>query len=167
MYRKLCLFNIVLIFTVANIYADDPSPPPWQQRFRGRALSLDISARVLEQEQVVIWNESHRRFTIPGNPVGLKLVGSNLVVAVQFTPFIRMRGGNILVAQGQIWIDVPDEGIRYHTSIQTIPLDFNEPIYFFPLGPVRDLDKAFIEIMLIIKPYGESESAEAAAEQNE
>jgi hypothetical protein len=77
-----------------------------------------------------------------------------LIVAAQFTPFIRRQGSSVLVAQGQIWIDIPNEGIRYYTSIQTIPLDFDEPIYFFPLGQSNQLD-SFIEIRLTVKPYTE------------
>jgi hypothetical protein len=122
---------------------------------RGRALVLDINARVVEQNQTVTWNETHRTTTIPGRPVGLKLVGTNLVVAVQFTPYVRRGGQKFLVAQGQIWMEVPGQGIRYHTSMQTIPLEFNEPIYFFPLGPQKDEDSACIEVMLTLYPYEE------------
>jgi hypothetical protein len=123
-------------------------------RFRGRALVMDINAQIVEQNQTVIWNESHRTTTIPGRPVGIKLVGSNLVVAIQFTPYIR-GVQKLLVAQGQIWMDIPNQGIRYHTSMQTIPLEFNEPIYFFPLGPQRDEGTACIEVMLTLHPYEE------------
>jgi hypothetical protein len=125
-------------------------------RFRGRALVLDINARVVEENQTVTWNETHRTTTIPGRPVGLKLVGTNLVVAVQFTPYVRKGGTEkFLVAQGQIWMEVPNQGIRYHTSMQTIPLEFNEPIYFFPLGSQKDEDAACIEVMLTLYPYEE------------
>lgn len=122
---------------------------------RRRALVLDIDARVLEEEKVVIWNETHRKLATQGSPVGIKLVGSNVVIAVQFTPFIR-RGGNVLVAQGQIWINDPVKGICYYTSIQTIPMEFNEPISFFPLGSSQQLGSS-IEIILIVNPYTEDD----------
>ena len=123
-------------------------------RFRGRALVLEINARVVERDETVVWNESHKKTTLPGRPVGIKLVGSNLVVVAQFTPYVR-RGEKFLVAQGQIWMEVPDQGIRYHTSMQTIPLKFHEPIYFFPLGPQGSEDTARIEVMLTLYPYEE------------
>jgi hypothetical protein len=129
---------------------------------RRRALVIDIDARVLEQKQVVVWNETHRKLAIPGSPVGVKLVGSNVVVIVQFTPYIRHRGQNVLVAQGQVWIDVPNEGMRYHTSFQTIPLEFDEPVYFFPLGQSRELDDSSIEIMLTVSPYTETPAVETS-----
>ncbi|MDR2951903.1 MAG: hypothetical protein LBU82_01535 [Treponema sp.] len=159
MNRSLCLFSILFLFTASvNIFGEDPEPVGTNQRLRRGTVVLDIDARVLEQKNVVIWEETHRKLTIPGSPVGIKLVGSNLVVAAQFTPFIRRRGNNVLVAQGQIWIDNPKEGVRYYTSIQTIPLEFDEPIYFFPLGQSSQLD-SFIEIMLTVKPYAESDAA--------
>jgi hypothetical protein len=151
MTRSLCLFGVLILFAV-SVYGEDPEPVGMNQRLRRGTVVLDIDARVLEQKDVVIWEETHRKLTIPGSPVGIKLVGANLVVAVQFTPFIRRQGNNVLVAQGQIWIDNPNDGMRYYTSIQTIPLEFDEPIYFFPLGQSSQLD-SFIEIMLTIKPY--------------
>lgn len=128
-------------------------------RFKERAVVLEINARVIEQNQTVIWNEAHQKVTIPGSPVGLKLVGANVVVAVQFTPYFRRHGEKLLVAQGQIWMDVPNQGIRYHTSMQAIPLEFHEPIYFFPLGSSSPQDQACIEVMLTMKPYIEAGDA--------
>ena len=167
----------IIIFTFASaavMKAEEPAPPPDQTvesdtapgdapqreffpRFRGRAVILDIDARIVEQNNTVSWNESHRKTTIPGRPVGIKIVGANVVVAVQVTPYLR-RGSvqKFLVAQGQIWMDVPEQGIRYQTSIQTIPLEYEEPIYFFPLGPFRE-DTANIEVMLTLHPYEEDE----------
>ena len=120
-----------------------------------RALVLDIDTRVLEDEQVVVWNETHRRLAIPGSPVGVKLVGSNVVVIVQFTPFIRRQNQNVLIAHGQIWIDDPEKGISYYTSIQTIPMAFGEPIFFFPLGQAQQLG-SLIEIMITVNLYSEN-----------
>ena len=132
-----------------------PSHGGFFPRFRGRALVLEISARVVERDDTVIWNESHQKTTLPGRPVGIKLVGSNLVVVAQFTPYVRRGVQKFLVAQGQIWMEVPEHGIRYHTTMQTIPLEFGEPIYFFPLGPHGPEDTARIEVMLTLYPYEE------------
>jgi len=153
--RSICLAGILVFFAAGiNIDAqENASSTEKSQGNRRRALVIDIKARVLEDAQTVIWNESHRKITIPGSPVGIKLVGSNVVVAVQFTPFIR-RSGNVLVAQGQIWIEDPQRGMSYYTSIQTIPMDFDEPIYFFPLGTQHNLDSS-IEIILTVNPYRE------------
>ena len=132
-----------------------PESNPQRPRFRGRPLVLDITARVIEQNQTVLWNESHKKETIPGRPVAIKLVGTNIVVEAQFTPYLRRGVQKFLVAQGQVWLEVPNQGIRYHTSMQTIPLEFGEPIYFFPLGPQRDGGAAHIEVMLTLYPNDE------------
>ena len=125
---------------------------------RERAIVMRIVSRIVEQNQQVVWNSENVKVTIPGRPVGLKLVGENLVVAVQFTPFLRTNGQHILVAMGQIWINIPNEGMRYHTTMQTIPLEWNEQVYFFPLGSVDTNDEASIEIQLVLEPYAESTS---------
>jgi len=119
---------------------------------RERAVVMRIVSRVVEQNQQVVWNSENSRVTLPGRPVGLKLVGTNVVVAVQFTPVLRPQGQHMLVAQGQIWTNVPGEGMRYHTTIQTIPLTFNEQIFFFPLGS-QAIDDASIEIQVVVEPY--------------
>jgi hypothetical protein len=130
---------------------------------RERAVVMHIIARIVEQKQdvqEVVWNAENTKLTLPGRPVGLKLVGSNLVVAVQFTPFLRPNGRHTLVAQGQIWINIPGEGISYHTTMQTIPLQFREQVYFFPLGSVKAAaDEARIEIQLMLEPFMEGSTA--------
>ena len=172
MRRLLVGFCVLAAVHAANLTAEEPdsqasrqedpvsvsqdSPPQdFSPRFKGRALVIDIDARVIEQNQTVIWNGSHKKTTLPGRPVGIKLVGSNLVVVAQFTPYVRRGVQNFLVAQGQIWMEIPGQGIRYHTTMQTIPLKFHEPIYFFPLGPQSAEDTACIEVMLTLYPYEE------------
>ena len=174
MNRYQRLFSILFIFA-ANIcvFAQDlPSTEvtheggPVMQGFRRRALEIDIKARVIDQKQEVIWDETHNKLAIPGSPVGVKMVGSNVIVAVQFTPFIRRHGQNVLVAQGQIWINDPEKGMSYYTSIQTIPLKFGEPIYFFPLGSSQQLD-ASIEMIITVTPNPAGARSEEAAGEDD
>lgn len=120
---------------------------------RERAVVMSIISRIVEQNQQVVWNSENTSITIPGRPVGLKLVGADLVVAVMFTPFLRQDGHHTLVAQGQIWINIPNEGMSYHTTMQTIPVEFGEEVYFFPLGSMETNDEASIEIQLVLEPY--------------
>ncbi|MDR0602189.1 MAG: hypothetical protein LBG42_07370 [Treponema sp.] len=141
------------------LFAQETSFEALLPGLREQAVILDIIARVVEQNQQEIWQSVNSRVTIPGRPVGIKLVGANIVVAVQFTPYLRRNGRSVLVAQGQIWVDIPNEGVRYKTTIQTIPLEYGEQIYFFPLGPVNSPDDAHIEIQIELRPYQEGESA--------
>ncbi|MDR2630592.1 MAG: hypothetical protein LBC60_06695 [Spirochaetaceae bacterium] len=144
-----------LLFLAANaaVMPQEPSLEELLPGLKDRAVILDIVSRVVEQNQEEVWNSVNSRVTIPGRPVGLRLVGANVVVAVQFTPYFRRNGHSMLVAQGQIWVNVPNEGIRYLTTMQTIPIEFGEPIYFFPLGPADSQDDARIEIRLELRPY--------------
>ena len=116
---------------------------------------MDIDARILENDEIT-WNEAHQKITIPGRPVEIKLIGENLVIVARFT-FIRHQGGRqkFLVAQGQVWTADPQQGIRYQTSVQTIPLEFDEKICYFPLGSFKQEAAPSIEIMLTINPYEE------------
>jgi len=156
MRRLLVGFCVLAAVHAVNIGAQEPgSQQDLIPRFKGRALVLDINARVIEQNQTVIWNESTKKITIPGRPVEVKLVGANIVVVAQFTPYIRRGAQKILVAHSQVWMEVPNQGIRFHTSMQAIPLKFDEPIYFFPLGPQNAEDAACIEVMLTLHPYEE------------
>ena len=166
--RGLCAAGAALFLAAVPLATaqetEPPAPEPQETgrpfteilpRFKNQAVVLEISARVVERNQEVVWHEAHEKVTIPGRPVGLKLVGANVVVAVQFTPYLRRKGKNLLVAQGQIWVNVPNQGISYQTSMQTIPLEFDEPVYFFPLGQQSGGDSAFIEVMLTLRPYDE------------
>jgi len=126
-------------------------------RFRGRAVVMDIDARILENGEIT-WNETHKKTTIPGRPVEIKLIGENLVVVARFT-FIRNNSGGqkLLVAQGQVWMADPSQGIRYQASVQTIPLEFDETVYYFPLGSFKPEEGASsIEVMLTLHPYEDS-----------
>ncbi|MCL2007851.1 MAG: hypothetical protein FWG77_07155 [Treponema sp.] len=151
--------GIIILAVTANLGAQSLEDLPG---IRERAVILRIVSRVIEGNQTVSWDSENINITIPGRPVGIKLVGSNLVVAVQFTPFLRQSGQHTLVAQGQIWLNTPDGGISYSSTMQTIPLEFMEQVYFFPLGPMRAENEPLIEIQLVLEPYSENERSERA-----
>jgi hypothetical protein len=119
------------------------------------AVILSFTARVIESNQEVTWNTSNSKVTISGKPVSIKLTGKNIVVIARFTPYINAEGVKFLTAQGQVWTDTPHEGVHYYTSIETIPLDFDEQIFFFPLGSQDSPSGTRIEIQLMLKPYDE------------
>jgi len=155
------MFSAFFVITVNyNIHADDLQTGAI--RYGKRAMIIDIDARVLEKEQITWKSEPKKEITFPGNPVSIKLMGSNVVVSVLFTPFIYRNGKKVIVAQGQIWIDDPNKGMCYYTSIQTIPMEFGEPIYFFPLGSSQQLD-ASIEIVLTVNQNNAAAANETAA----
>ena len=165
MTRSFCLVGAFFIISASlNIYAQDSKGELGEMvsGLRKRAVIMDIDARVLGEENAVIWNETHHKTAIPGSPVGIKLVGSNVVVLVQFTPFIR-KEGSVLVAQGQIWCKEPGKGISHYTSIQTTSLVFGEPIYFYPLGNKPNQFDSIIEVIITISRNAASNTAQKNA----
>ncbi|MDR3336308.1 MAG: hypothetical protein LBT16_03790 [Treponema sp.] len=163
---------LLLLISNATVNAQDRSLEDLLPALQDRAVVMDIVARVLEPNKQVVWNQTNTRVTIPGRPVGLKLLGTNVVVAVQFTPYKWRDGRNVLVAQGQIWVDEPNKGISYRTTMETIPLEYGEPVYFFPFGETifseetgEDKRPAYIEIQVVLRPYNpEKHGPEGQAE---
>jgi hypothetical protein len=159
MKRLFCLFSIFNLFIlIIPVSAQNKQlSSTGTQENRRQALVLNINSRVLEDGKKVVWSENNRKTSLPGIPVGVQLVGSNVVVVVQFTPYIR-NDGNVLVIQGQIWVADPEKGVTYFTSIQTVPMEFGEPVYFFPLGESQNLNPS-IEIVINVSPYNVSGSS--------
>jgi len=149
-FKTTLAFFILTSVITAEAQERQVSDDDMNPELRRRALVLDINAKV-DNEPLA---QSYQRIAIPGSPVNIKMVGSNVVVSVQFTPFIR-RSGNVLVAHGQIWINDTEKGMSYYTSIQTIPMEINEPISFFPLGQSPELGSS-IEIIITVKRYEEN-----------
>jgi hypothetical protein len=184
------LFFFIVLQSTLLLWAQDitPAPPPppappssrpvaaperRQGGGRDNAVVLHLVTRVLDQDKTEVWNQDVNKVTIPGRPVGLKIVGDNVIVAVQFTAYPRRNGG-VLVAQGQIWIEVPGEGIQYRTTMQTISLEYGEQVFFFPLGANTGAN-AHIEIQVDMTRYtgipvatdsGANDSARSDAPRN-
>ena len=151
--KKLIIWGGILVFiSGASLSAQTLGEIPG---LRERAVLMRIVSRIVEQNQQVSWDSEYTQETISGRPVGLKLAGSNLVVAVQFTPFLRSSGRHTLVAQCQVWVNNPGEGISYYTTMQTIHLELEEQVFFFPLGPRRAENEPHIEIQLVLEPFSE------------
>jgi hypothetical protein len=149
-----------------SLNAQDVQPPaPEQQNrvaqpLRDRAVVFRIVTRVLEKDNNEAWNSDTYKVTIPGRPVGLKIVGENVAVSVQFTLYQHRNMGSILVAQGQIFTEMPGGGVQCRTIMQTLPFDFGEQVFFFPLGSGDPDYEALIEIQLEMSRYNETTANE-------
>jgi hypothetical protein len=159
--RRATLISTLLLAAAGAVISQEFSLEELVPGFKERAVKIDIVSRVLEQNQEEVWNSFNSKVTIPGRPVGMKLVGNNIVVAVQFTPYRQKNGQNILVAQGQIWVNIPDQGIHYQTTMETIPLEYGERIFFFPLGSANNPNGPRIEIQIELHPYTEEQAEQA------
>jgi len=162
MMRSLCLFSIFNLFVLiipVSAQNNRLSGARTQGENKRQALVLDIDSRVLEDGKKVVWSENNHKISMSGVPVGVQLAGSNVVVAVQFTPYITTNG-NFLAVKGQIWVADAEKGVLTYFTSQRIPMGLGEPVYFFPLGASRNLNPA-IEIVITVNPYnGTGSSAE-------
>jgi hypothetical protein len=177
------LFSLLLVCVAANggLFAQENTGPPEPAaqppirldeifpELRDRALVCTIEARIVEAGDEVAWQSVDSKVTISGRPVSLKLAGDNVVVALQFTPYMRFQRQSApvgyLVVQGQIWVNKNDGGMYYQGVMQTIPVSMGEKIYFLPLGPRKNRDESLIEIVFDVQPY--SEIAENAPKDEE
>ncbi|MCA1950922.1 MAG: hypothetical protein LDL24_10135 [Treponema sp.] len=150
--RDSTLLSLFLYIVSLSLFSQE-APLTELPGLKERAVVLDIVARVVELNETETWTSENSKVTIPGRPVTIKLVGKNVVVLAQFTPYVREDGKKFLVAQGQVWIDTADSGIKYQTTVQTIPLDYGERLFFFPLGQRTKDGKSRIEIQLELRPY--------------
>jgi hypothetical protein len=147
------LGGIIFITTLGAGFGQESSLEDLLPGLRERAVVLEIISRVVDRNQQIVWNSVNSKVTFPGRPVRINMVGTNVAIALQFTLFFRPGSNNVLVAQGQIWVAAPDEGIRYQTTLQTIPIELGEPIFFFPLGSPNSPEETRIELQLEIRPY--------------
>jgi hypothetical protein len=153
----------VLLFLCAEIPLNaqggppHPEPPHPKQSvavpMSDSAIVLHMVTRVLEKGDIEAWNSDTYKVTLPGRPIGLKIVGENVAVFVQFTPYPRRNRSGVLVAHGQIFTETPDGKVQYRTVMQAVPLEYDEQLFFFPLGPGKSDDEAHIEIQIEMNRY--------------
>ena len=143
---------IFLLFLQTAGHGQELTPDNIPPGLRDRAIVMDISARIIEQNQEIVWNSENSRITISGRPIPLRLMGNNLIIEAQFTPYIRPNGNNIMVAQAQVWIQTSESVISFRANMQTIPIE-DDYIYFFPLGSTSTDNEPIIEIQIAVYPF--------------
>jgi hypothetical protein len=158
------LFPILFLLCLASAGAQDSDLERFfededLESLIDKALQLQITAKVLPQDQQPVWNSQSKKITIPGRSVAVRLVGDNIRIDVVFTPYQEESGTLLLVAQGQVWFsEAPDAKTTYLTTIQSIPVSWGEKVLFFPLGFSKELanTQTFnIQLEVEIYPYRE------------
>lgn len=128
--------------------------PDIPEALKGKALTVSINAYVLQNGSTVAWQQQGLRYTVPGTPVAFRLMGSNVVIAIQVTPYENEKGGAILVTQGQVWIKGEGGEISYRTTLESVLVRYGEKVLFFPLGRSPD-GHAPICVELSVDHYNE------------
>ncbi len=113
------------------------------ESLRDRDLSIQIQAVIIAPgadgngapaAEKSSWHEEGSGLTVPGTPVGIKLVASNVVIFVQVTPFDREKGYLTLVVQGQVWLHKSNGALAFRTTVNKVEVEYGETVFFYPLG---------------------------------
>ncbi len=124
-----CLFLALSVSPLRAVELDDIL-----RALLDQALTVRITARVVENGRVTVQSYELTRVTISGRAVRLRLEGGNLIVIAEFTPY-EADDGILLVAEGRIVLRTPeDDEVKYMTSLRSIPLAIGERVVFYPLG---------------------------------
>jgi hypothetical protein len=151
----LCASAFSSFICIGAMYAQAPADEGFDV-LKYRGMTISIVARVTDKDQPELsWKSETSKLTIPGRPVGMKLVGANIIVLVQLTPYLTESNAVVLVAQGQVWISGKGTSLDYRTSLKTIPAAFGEKLFFFPLGFSQNDSDARIEMEIVVDPYKE------------
>lgn len=151
----------VLAFFVAAGAAEAAELDDILQALLDQALTVNITARVIENGHETVQSYELTRVTISGRAVRLRLEGGNVTIIAEFTPY-ESDDGILLVAEGQILLRTADnEEVQYVTSLRSVPLAAGERAVFYPLGKSAfdmDLENAQsdplnIELEVEISPY--------------
>lgn len=125
---------------------------------KDKALAVNIATRVLEKDQVMVWHTESSKITISGRAVSIRLSGDNVLVLADITPYMNADGSLLLVAQGEVYISSSDDGgVKYYSTMKSVPIESGEKVIFFPLGVAFDSDKNVytIELEIEVLPYSE------------
>ena len=144
----LCLS--LLFIATGSVCADEgagksPAPQAGEQSRRQpgeeffneleQVLCMNIAAKISEAGEDAVWKVENSKNTISGRSVSVKLVGDNIVVLADFTPYVDADSSIVLVAQAHVWIS-PQGGkpLEHFTALTSLPVRMGEKVVFFPLG---------------------------------
>jgi hypothetical protein len=117
---------------------------------------VHILARVVEPDKEDVWLTESRKVTISGRAVQVKLSGENLVIFADIIPYMNADRTILLVAKGQVWAqEEMEEGVKYYSTMKSLPVESGESVLFFPLGRAMDQQQNIysIELEITVVPY--------------
>lgn len=160
------LGHVAALLLLASAAAQAEEIEEILQLLMDKAIRVEITARVTEDDRETVWNMELSRLTVSGKAVSVRLDGSNIVVLAEFTPYREEDGSYLLVAQGETLVTTPEgRTVRYRPTVKSMPVNVGESVLFFPLGTGRvDLEvepeetsTLNIELEVRIVPYAQDE----------
>ena len=124
------------------------------------AFRIIITARVIANNEVSVWNMEVSRLTISGKTVNVKLTDENIIVIAYITPYLEEDDSITLMAQGHVYLSNSKKGgVQYVSSVKSLPIELGETVLFYPLGIPEDKNKNkendhfIIELEIQVLPY--------------
>ena len=158
--RKFFFSFLLMLFAVQTGFSEEKEDLEDLINLLGKAFNISLEITVKEGDNEVVWTLDVSRITIIGRSVSVRLVGSNIFIAANLTPYQDRNNIDTinLVVQWQTWLtSAGGEGVvEYKPAMRTIPLDIGESAMFFPLGSEQDnknFDSFNIAIKLQVNPY--------------
>lgn len=127
----------------------------------GEALTVSILASVGKPSETPSWEARDVKYTIPGAPVSVRMIGRDTVIVITITPY-RNKGGLLLVAQGQVWIKDGDSKVQYRTTVDTLSVKLGERVLFYPFG-AKPESGAPLRVELVMDAWADPEGQSPAA----
>jgi hypothetical protein len=153
MRKKVIIILILFLFVGFGAFSDEISE--LLELLEDNVFSVNIVGRIYGNGNVSSWNVEVTKYTISGKKVSVKLKGKNLKIIADITPYADEKG-ILLLAQGQVWITSPgEETLQYTSTMKSLPIQFGDKVYFYPLGLNQDKNqKMFIlELEIQVLPY--------------
>lgn len=153
---KVRFLPLLILVSLVSLHGEDIESA--LKSLKDKALAVNIATRVLEKDQVTVWHTESSKVTISGKAVSLKLSGDNVLILADITPYMNVDGTLLLVAQGEVYItSSPDGGVKYYSTMKSVPVKAGEKVIFFPLGVAFDADENVytIEVEIEVLPYSE------------
>ena len=119
---------------------------------RDKSFTVRIAIRLLDGDELIVWNVEHTEVTVAGRALNVRLVGDDIVIDAFIAPFGSVETNFMLVAYGQLWVtNGPEEGVRYESFMKSLPVESGERVIFFPLGVAVDSETNIFTIELEIQ----------------
>jgi hypothetical protein len=123
------------------------------------AFTVSITSRIYNIDNELIWDFETTKVTFLGRAVSVRLNGKHLTVLAHLTPYRENEEDFLLIAQGQVWIsNNSEEGVKYLSTVKSIPLKLGERVYFLPLGVDYQKENYYIELDVQIASYNVEDS---------
>ncbi len=152
MIRRSVLTGLIISVVSIALQADD-TLEQLKEYLSERELSVHILVKLLDSNEVIVWDAESTRVTVTGRAINVKLDnGSDLFIDAYINPFGDIEENLVLVVYGEAWIaDGTDEEIKYQSFLKSLPVEPGESIVFFPLGYAVDPETNFYTIQLEIE----------------